>query len=70
MENVKYNKDKSLPSNITFAKEDGRIVGYRVYIPGRITGKRIMKSFQNQSIPLETVLENAIKYRDEMLNAK
>lgn len=61
-----YNKESKLPRNISRIKDNGKHVGYQLSITRN--GKNVYKRFQNKAIPLEKLLEKAVKFRDNYLN--
>jgi len=61
-----YNKVSGLPKHICEIKEKGKHVGYVVRFIKN--DKTTTKRFQNNTIPLEELLEKAIKFKEDYLN--
>jgi len=67
---VKYNKSSNLPKNINYIKDKkdkNLIIGYRVDILK--DNLKTVKSFQSKSGNLEELLNKAIEYKNQILNA-
>lgn len=60
-----YNKESGLPRNIYVKKEKGIQVGYSLNITRN--GVTVAKTFQSKTIPLEELLEKAIKFKEDYL---
>lgn len=63
----KYNKKDLLPKNISSIKDENnkKIIGYRVDICKN--GIKTSKSFQDKAIDLDTLMKNAIMFKNNML---
>ena len=67
---VKYNKSSDLPKNINYIKDKkdkSLIIGYRVDILKN--NIKTVKSFQSKSGNLEELLNKAIEFKNQILNA-
>lgn len=68
---IKYNKTSDLPKNINYIRDEkdkSLIIGYRVDILKE--GNKTTKSFQSKSGNLEEMLNKAIDFKNQILNAK
>lgn len=63
----KYNKENDLPRNISYAKRNGKIEGYKVSV--MINGIKTNRTIQDQSKTLDEVLQIAIQVKESILNA-
>ncbi|CAH6421789.1 GIY-YIG family nuclease [uncultured virus] len=70
LENIKYNKESKLPSNIAYVKDRKgiKIIGYRVDIMKN--NQKIMKSFQDQKLTLEEKFNKALEFKKSILESK